>query len=783
MNEEELLRRLRQAFQDEARERLDSLAARLADLERGVEGEEADQALETAYREAHSLKGAARAVGFTQIEAICQSAESLLAALKRKEIPPVSSVVDALYQALSAVEERLEGPPDSGLDTSTVCRILEEALAEAKSAAEQTPHQETAGAGPVSEQEDVPFPAAAPEPVPEEPTPVAASPVKKEETPPGGPHRETRTVRVDVDRLDLFLHRAEEFISTRLEMERHVRDLKRLLGELEHMKKRCSFAAKELRWLREAAEADGQGAAGAAPSELRDLLEFVETSRESLLGACSRARSVVHRAEGMHHRLGQLVDDLMEGAKEVLLQPFSILFAGLSRMVHDLSRHLGKEVRLETEGEDVELDRRILEDLKDPLVHLIRNAVDHGLETPAERGAAGKNPVGTVRLRVLRRDAGTVVLHVEDDGRGVPLDKVKAQAVMRGFLSQAEAEALSDEEALDLIFRSDLSTSPLVTDLSGRGLGMAIVKDKVENLGGRIRVTTEKGRGTTFELQLPVSLATFRGVLVGEAGRFFVLPTPYVEAVVRLRKEDVRRVEGTWTITRQGAVLPLHRLADVLGVATSGDGAFSEDGWGIAVVLQAGGRRRALRVDAVLGESEVVLKSLGTYLGGVPNLWGATVLGDGRVVPVLNPLDLVRRVGARPSVEAGKDAARAEPDRPWNVLVAEDSVTSRTLLQNILTAAGYRVQTAVDGMDAYTKLCQEPFDLVVSDVEMPRMDGFELTAKIRANEKLKDLPVVLVTSLDSREDREKGVEVGADAYIVKGSFDQSHLLEVMARLL
>ncbi|SMC20815.1 two-component system, chemotaxis family, sensor kinase CheA [Desulfacinum hydrothermale DSM 13146] len=783
MNEEELLRRLRQAFQVEARERMDSLAAKLADMERGLEGEEADQALEVAYREMHSLKGASRAVGLADIEAVCQSAEGLLAALKRKEIQPVAPVIDALYQALSAVEDRLEGREEAGPDTSTVCRRLEDALKAAKKTTEAPPPEKTPTTEASGRPEGSPAPSAEPDPISSEPASVAVSPSKRAEGAPDAPRREARTVRVDVDRLDLFLHRAEEFISTRLEMERHLRDLKRLLGRLEHMNKRCSFATKELRWLREAAEAAGGESDGSTPSEVRDLLEFVETSRQSLLEAYSQARNVLQHAEGMHHRMGQLVDDLMEGAKEVLLQPVSILFSGLSRMVHELSRHLGKEARLETEGEDVELDRRILEELKDPLVHLIRNAVDHGLEEPAARQAAGKNPVGVVRLRVVRRDAGTAILYVEDDGRGVPLDQVKGQAVTRGFLSRAEADALSDEEALQLIFRSDLSTSPLVTDLSGRGLGMAIVKDKVDNLGGKIRVTSEAGRGTRFELQLPISLATFRGVLVEEAGRFFILPTLCVEAVVRPGKEDVRRAEGTWTISHQGAVVPLHRLADVLGLGPSGNGSDSQEGCSNVVIVQAGGKRRALQVDAILGESEMVLKPLGTYLGRVHNLWGATVLGDGRVVPVLNPLDLVRQPESRGSVDARKDAAGGDTGRQWNVLVAEDSVTSRTLLQNILTAAGYRVKTAVDGMDAYTQLCEEPFDLVVSDVEMPRLDGFELTAKIRANDKLKDIPIVLVTSLDSREDRERGMEVGADAYIVKGSFDQSHLLEVMDRLL
>jgi two-component system chemotaxis sensor kinase CheA len=342
---------------------------------------------------------------------------------------------------------------------------------------------------------------------------------------------------------------------------------------------------------------------------------------------------------------------------------------------------------------------------------------------------------------------------------------------------------LSDAEALSLMFHSGVSTSPLITEISGRGLGMAIVREKAERLGGHVAVHSEAGCGTTFRIVLPTTLATCRGILVEVAGQVLVIPVVYVERVGRVAPADIKTVMNRETIAWHGRAMALVRMAEVLELPRDARRPAAPACWPVTV-LGAGEERMAFAVDAVLHEEEVLVKRLSRPLVRVRNVAGVTVLGSGRVVPILNVADLLKS-----AVRAGDTApAGGAPPRPPDdarrkaVLVVEDSITARMLVKNILESAGYRVQTAVDGQEAWTALHTAPFDAVVSDIEMPRMNGFELTAKIRGEKKLADLPVVLVTALASREDRERGVEAGANAYIVKSNFEQSKLLEILGRM-
>ena len=334
-----------------------------------------------------------------------------------------------------------------------------------------------------------------------------------------------------------------------------------------------------------------------------------------------------------------------------------------------------------------------------------------------------------------------------------------------------------------LIFRSAVSTSPLVTDISGRGLGLAIVREEVEKLGGLVRVETERDVGTSFRIALPLMLATFRGILVEASEQVFAVPTVNVDRVLRIAKNEIRTVENRETISVNERAVPLVRLDDALELPKKHtDG---EDSRAIlALVLGAAEERIAFRVDEILDEQEVLVKSLGKQLARVRNIAGATVLGSGKVVPILNAPDLIKSaVSSAPAAAGATPAEIAEETEKKSILVAEDSITSRMLLKNILESAGYHVKTAVDGVDALTTLKAEEFDLLVSDIDMPRMNGLVLTERIRTDKRLAELPVVLVTALASREDRERGIDVGANAYIVKSRFDQSDLLQVIRRFI
>jgi two-component system chemotaxis sensor kinase CheA len=461
--------------------------------------------------------------------------------------------------------------------------------------------------------------------------------------------------------------------------------------------------------------------------------------------------------------------------------PLATLGAYFPKLVRDLCRDQGKEADLVIRGEEVEIDKRILEEMKDPLIHLLRNCVDHGIETPEQRHRLGKPPRATITLAVSRVNGNKVELLVSDDGASIDTEKVKESAIKLGLISSEEASRLGESEALALIFRADLSTSPIITQLSGRGLGLAIVREKTEKLGGRVSVESPRHGGTTIRITLPVALATFRGILVEAAGRLFVVPTAQVERVARFKPGDIQMVENRETLSLNGRAIAMARLADVLELPSrqpNEDRAKST----AVIILGAGDQRVAFAVDEVLNEQDVLVKRLGKPLSRVRNIAGATVLGTGRIAPILNVADLLksaRKAGGATRVVVGAKPAETEIR---SILVVEDSITSRMLLKGILESAGYQVKTAVDGVEAFTTLRAERFDLVVSDVEMPRMNGFDLTAKIRADKKLAELPVVLVTALETREDREHGIDVGANAYLVKSSFDQSNLLEAVRRL-
>jgi two-component system chemotaxis sensor kinase CheA len=592
------------------------------------------------------------------------------------------------------------------------------------------------------------------------------------------------TVRIATSKLDSLFLQAEEMLAVKLKTGQHAGELRELVALLGTWKREWAKVHTEIRKTQRILEKEeNRNAPDPIYSQAAKLVEFLDWTSDHLKALHKALNTVTRGVAQDQQSLGSMVDILLEDAKQVLMLPFSSALGVLPKMVRDLSRAQGKDVELVLQGSEVEIDKRILEEMKDPLIHLLRNCIDHGIERPAERAQQHKPERGTISVAISSGEGNMVEMVIADDGAGIDLVKVREAAVKCGVLSQKAADALTDQEAVSLIFQSEVSTSPVVSNISGRGLGMAIVREKAEKLGGQISVETHRHRGTIFRIRLPLTLATFRGILVQAADQVFVIPTVNVERVVRVKHDEIRTVENRETITLNGSAVALMRLDQALGVAKKARNAGSSR-YLPALVLGAAEKRIAFGVDAVLNEQEVLFKSLGRQLSRVRNVAGATVLGSGQVVPVLNVADLLTSAasGAVTRVKAPVAVAQEETGKK-SVLVAEDSITSRMLLKEILESAGYQVSTAIDGVDAFAVLQKAHFDLVVSDVEMPRMNGFDLTAKIRSDEKHAKVPVVLVTGLESRVDRERGVDVGASAYVVKGSFDQSNLLETIRRLI
>ena len=759
--DEAFLKRLLSTFKIEATEHVAAISSGLLELEKTRDQVRRAELIEIVFREAHSLKGAARAVNVSAVETVCRSMENIFSVLKKKDMELAPDLFDLLHRALDLSGDLLGsldtggGAPDKALIKGLVLNLDRTARDLEEKAA-------TTGPEPVVK--------------PYQPEASINGPH------PSGPPTEA-TIRVEKGKLDHLLLRAEGLLQAKQFAHERSSELREVIAAFEAMEKRWTAARNDTRAIGRFLK-QGLGSAEAAKmgASVTRLLEFLESDRDRVRELRGRLGLVERRMENDRRTVAVMVDGLLEGTKRISTTPFSTLFDVLPGMVRNLLTEQGKEAELTVSGGDVEVDRRILEEMKDPLMHLIRNCVDHGIEKPGERALRGKPPSGRISVSVSQHDSGKVELTVADDGAGIEIARVKTSAVKLGILSSEDAEKIDEERLRSLVFRSGVSTSPLITDLSGRGLGLAIVQEKAERLGGVVSCESSAEKGTLFRVLLPVTLATVRGLLVRIEEQLFVIPAAHVRRTFRASFDEVRPVEGSETVSFEGSAVPLIQLAGVLELSRSGKGQ-GTPGFLYAVVLESEDKLIAFTVDEVLYEQEFLVKGLGRQLRRVRNLIGATVLGAGRVVAVLNVPDLMKSaVRSAETIRSVAPPSRQAEGRR-SLLVVEDSVTARTLLKNILETAGYDVMTAIDGIDAYALLKAGPFDLVLSDVDMPRMNGFELTAKIRSDKTLADLPVVLVTALDSRTDRERGIDVGANAYIVKSSFDQSNLLEVIKRLI
>ena len=710
--ERELRERLRAIFADEAAERLAALDAALLALEGGGAGpetrglhqpppEDFQHHLTEAFRQAHTLKGGARAAGLPDVERVAHALEGAFDRLRRpgEEHPTGPDGWGAVYTAVDALRALVGG---RAADVENVVAALEAS-------------------------DGAPPPAAAP-PVPPrsgEPSPVGDA------------------VRVPVARLERLMADVRELHAGLSSLRLRADETRRL----DQSTSRLGRALRRYR-LRRAAGPPRPSGAVAPPADGLELIDEMGHLRR--------------RLDADVHRLEQVAADLSDSVRRLRLVPVGVALAGLPRLVRDTAAACGKEARLVLAGDDTEVDRSVLEGISGAVTHLVRNAVDHGLEAPGRRAAAGKPPVGVVTV-AAREERGTLVLDVRDDGAGIDLDAVRRRAVELGLVPADQA----DGAGFDLLFRAGFSTAGRVSAVSGRGVGLDAVRAMVDALLGSVAVHTEPGSGTTFTVVLPLTLATTRSLLVRAGGRTLALPLA-----------DVGRIER---VAAAGSPPAGPDLATVLGLA-SGDGpdrgddggAPPGDGGGTVhrpsrlAVLSRGDAATAVLVDEIRGEEDLVVSSLPPPLRRVRFTAGATVLGTGEIVPVLHAAEVFR--------------AAAAPARPV-IVVADDSAAARTMTRAALEAAGYEVRPAADGAEAWALIEAGGCHAVVTDVQMPALDGVALCQRLRADTRFRDLPVVLVTSLGSPGDRQQGLAAGADAYLVKGRSDREVLAATLRALL
>ncbi len=731
-------------------------------------------------RVAHSMKGAARAVGIGLIETVSHYMEEVLEAAMRGDTSLTPAVADSMYDGLDLIQNLSDGVETDADALANVLANLESLLGD--SATDAPSGSKVFPAVAVNNDEttdNAPTPDSSPSTEVTPPPSISNGHVDASQpsaTSKHSPQPEVNTlvmrpaeetVRVTVGKLDKLMAEATELLVARMNAEEEqsaVYSLRRMYNNWQREWR--GVRAAYIRMVRRMQdEGDKFGA------ELPQLIKFLENNQRYLTDMNRQLSAISASMVQSTMHLSTLADQLQDDISSMRMMPFEAIVGVFQRMVRDIARDMGKQIHLDIEGGAVEIDKTVLDMLKDPLIHLLRNAIDHGIETPDERVAKDKSPTGFIRVSVEQRGS-EIIIRVKDDGKGINADDVRDSIVERGIMTDAEAQSLSDDEARVYVFHSGLSTSAQVTALSGRGLGMDIVRDRVEGLRGRVSVQSVVGEGTTVTMNVPVSLTRIRCILLRIGDEQFAVPSAIVARMGDIDRDEVFTAEGHDMLIVNERPVPLVSMGAVLDVPSSG-----EDEVLSFVALQATDRLIAFEVDHLISEQELVLKPLGPELARAPFVAGASLLGTGEVIILLDANDIVRRAtGATLMRRKMLPTAHDPVSRRVRVLVVDDSITTRTLEKNILETAGFDVHVAMDGVEAWRMLAEVDFDLVISDVEMPNMNGLQLTERIKTSGQYHHIPVILLTSLAKPEQREAGLRAGADAYLVKSRFDQGELL-------
>lgn len=762
------------------------------------------------FRVAHTVKGSGSFLNFSVLTHLTHHMEDVLNKARHGELAITPDIMDVVLESIDFMKKLLNAIRDSGTDANTgldgdIANVVERLDAISKG---ETPQAKAPSEAPVAD--SAPESAAAP-------APAAADPVA-DEPEPDYANMSPEEVEKEIERL----------LNKRQEEDKKKREEKRAKGELDDVQAPGEVGetpAPAASAQKPAPAATPKPAAPAAPKPAAAEAKPAPKPRggeESKAPATAMEQTIrvdVKRLDSLMNLIGELVlgknrlikiyndvEERYEGEKfleelnqvvasvsmvttdiqlavmKTRMLPIGRVFNKFPRMVRDLSRDLGKEIDLVISGEETELDKSIVEEIGDPLVHLIRNACDHGVESKEDRVAAGKPEKGTVELKAYN-EGNHIVVEIKDDGKGMDPDVLRSKAVEKGIISEREADSMTDKEAYGLIFKAGFSTAKVVTNVSGRGVGMDVVKTNIEKLNGIIDVESTHGEGTTLKLKIPLTLAIIQSLLVGVQEEFYAIPLASVIETVRISQDEIYTVENKSVLRLRNEVLPLVRLADIFGV----DSVFDDSEQSYVVVIGLAENKIGIIVDFLIGQEEVVIKSLGSYLKGTDGIAGATIRGDGRVtliVDIAAMMQMAKNVKVSINKLIQENETKKEKSSPsdYQVLIVDDSMTDRAIMKKSLKPLGITLTEATNGVEALDiiKNGDKHFDAVLIDIEMPKMDGYTLAAEIRKYAKFKNLPLMAVTSRTSKTDRMRGVESGMTEYITK-PYSPEYLMNVVKR--
>lgn len=734
-------------FFEEANDRIEGLSVKLLEIEQRPGDEEL---LRDVFRDLHTVKGSSAMVGLDPMNRLAHAAEDLVGQLRDGTRVADGAIVDVLLATLDGLRDiagRASRRESIAIDLEPLIRRLRDPSSAPMPVASMS------------------MPTASPKPGPAPATPKKARSAAARQT-----------IRVDFDKLDKLMNLVGELVLGRDGLRVAIGSLSSLGGELTSDRQ----LSRQMQTAARAVDGDTNGSSG----QTREMLGHIgeELSRVE--------RVLVDIAQELDHssgRLDSVSGELRDSVMKLRMIPVGGVFRKHTRTVRDLSNSLGKRAKLVLRGEDTELDKLLVEALDEPLMHLVRNSVDHGIEKPADRLAAGKPEEGTVVLSARHR-GNQVHIEISDDGKGIDPDFMRKRARERDLCPAEELEVMDDKQVLDLIFRPGFSTAEQISEVSGRGVGMDVVRQGiVTKLKGTIDIDSIVGQGTTFTLRLPLTLAIIQVLLARTGGEVFAIPLDTVLRTTTCRVSEIQLIQDREVLALRDRQVPLIRLNRVLELPVTAHAASDE----LHVVLtDLHGETYGLVCENLLGKKEIVIKSLGDILKNVPCTAGATLLGD-RCALILDVPQIIGRalrrkgtaaVAATSAASRGRSQASADSSEAPHILLVEDSDTVRESLRRLVTEAGYRCTAARDGVEGYDAAMSERFDLISTDVMMPRMDGYELTRALRATPEYRNAPIVMVTSRGERIDRVRGFDAGVDEYITK-PHDRHMLLRVIAKLL
>ncbi len=589
-------------------------------------------------------------------------------------------------------------------------------------------------------------------------------------------NNEIKNLHVNSAKLDMLINQLGELIITKIKTEKHLDKIDTIRASSELWQKDLIKAINHLKYYhRKYLQANNvdQFSITFVKQIFMLLSDVSQNLSRTIYDLTSLSR--VTKEDDMKMRL--IIDEMESMVKNIRVLPISTVLHSFSRMVRDIANEKNKQIEFVIEDNDTSADKKIVEEIKTPLIHILRNAIDHGIEHPEDRKAKGKNPMGKIML-CARQDDNKVILDVIDDGQGFNLQKIKERALSQGFLTQDEIDSMSDEEIMNVIFWPGFTTGDSITSISGRGIGLDVVKTKISQLNGKVKIISEFGKGSCVHIEIPVTMTTLRVFLVKVSNQTFAIPIQVISTFILKKFEDIVSNNGNLSIQHNGEIVPVYYLSDILNLQTA-----ERREKEIILIIEAEQKKIGLIVDALFGDQDILQKKLAPPLYKVKNISGITNLASGELCLILNIQEMVKNIGNQVDITAQPKVLTSDILSFKRILVVDDSLTTRTMEKNILKAAGYITDEADDPFDAFNKLKLNHYDLIVSDITMPKMDGLEFLTRLKSDEMYADIPVVIVSSMVDKDVSKKALELGAETCIAKNDFYQKSFLDIISKLL